>query len=201
MRYSIFFLTLLFFSNCKTEPSVNVSTIKTFGATGVNMVVEIPAGTNQKIEYNYTTKSYDVDQIDGKDRVIDFLPYPGNYGFIPGTLMDKARGGDGDALDILVIAESVPTGTTMEVIPIAALELLDKGEVDTKLIAIPVDSTLRIIQSTDFESFMIEYNIAQRIIKDWFLNYKGLGKVSMIAWKDEKFAMSEVKKWAIKDQE
>lgn len=199
MRYSIFFLALIFFTNCKTEPTLKVAEVKTFGGKGINMIVEIPAGTNQKVEYNYTNKSFEVDQENGKDRVIDFLSYPGNYGFIPGTLMDKARGGDGDALDILVIAESVPTGTTMEVIPIAALELLDRGEVDTKLIGIPVDSTLRVIQATNFEDFMIEYNIAQRIIKDWFLNYKGLGKVSLIGWKDEKFAMSEVKKWAIKE--
>jgi len=173
--------------------------IKAFGAEGVNVVVEIPAGTNQKIEFDYSTESFKVDQKNGKDRVIDFLPYPGNYGFIPGTLMDKKRGGDGDALDVLVISESLPTGSAIEVIPIAALELLDGGELDTKLIAVPVDSTLRIIQATDFENFMIEYNIAQTIIKDWFLNYKGLGKVDMKGWRDEKFAMSEIKKWAKKE--
>jgi len=150
---------------------------------------------NQKIEFDYATESFKVDQKDGKDRVIDFLPYPGNYGFVPGTLMSRAKGGDGDALDILVISESLPTGRLIEVIPIAALELLDRGELDTKIIGVPVDSTLRIIQATNFEDFMIEYNIAQTIIKDWFLNYKGLGKVTMKGWKDEKFAQAEIKRW------
>ena len=199
MRYFLFFLTLVFWSSCKTEPSLVIpETIKTYGEKGINVIVEIPAGTNHKIEYNYSTKTYEVDQENGKDRIIDFLPYPGNYGFIPGTLMDKARGGDGDALDVLVISESLSTGTSIEVIPIAALELLDGGEVDTKLIAIPVDSTLRVIHATNFEDFMIEYNIAQTIIKDWFLNYKGLGKVEMIGWKDDDFAIAEIKKWAVK---
>ncbi len=200
MRYSTFLLILTFFCNCKMERNLrpNVESLKAFGAKGINMVVEIPAGTNHKIEYDYESRSFKVDQENGKDRVIDFLPYPGNYGFVPGTLMDEAKGGDGDALDILLIAESVPSGTVVEVLPIAALELMDSGEVDTKLIGIPVDSTLRVIQATRFEDFMIEYNIAQRMIKDWFLNYKGLGKVEMVAWKDEIFARAEVEKWAIK---
>jgi len=196
MRYFIFLLSLLSFSACKLEqPKANPMEVKAFGAEGVNVIIEIPAGTNQKIEFDYATESFKVDQEDGKDRVIDFLPYPGNYGFVPGTLMDKARGGDEDALDMLVLSESLPTGTLIEVLPIAALELVDRGEVDTKIIGIPVDSTLRIIQATNFEDFMIEYNIAQTIVKDWFLNYKGLGKVTMKGWKDEKFAKSEIKKW------
>ncbi|MFT5165404.1 MAG: inorganic pyrophosphatase [Saprospiraceae bacterium] len=181
------------------EPTTIPSTAKTVGGSGINVIIEIPAGTNHKVEYDYASKTFKVDQENGKDRVIDFLPYPGNYGFISGTLMDVAKGGDGDALDVLVIAESLPTGTVIEVIPIAALELLDNGEIDTKLIAIPVDSTLRVIQATNFEDFMIEYNIAQTIIKDWFLNYKGLGKVEMIAWRDEKFAMAEIEKWKIEE--
>ncbi len=201
MRSCILILVLFLIMGCKTEPeAVKPTNVKTFGEKGVNAVIEIPAGTNQKIEYNSSTKTFEVDQKDGKDRVIDFLPYPGNYGFIPGTLMDKNKGGDGDALDILVIAESMSSGSAVEVIPIAALELLDGGKVDTKLIAVPVDSTLRVIKATNFEDFMIEYNIAQTIIKDWFLNYKGLGKVELVGWKDDKFAMSEIKKWAKKKE-
>jgi len=198
MRYPILLLSLLIFCACQTEPKVNPMEVKALGAKGIHAIIEIPAGTNQKIEFDYASESFKVDQKDGKDRVIDFLPYPGNYGFVPGTLMDEAKGGDGDALDILVIAESLPTGTNIEVIPIAALELLDRGELDTKLIAVPVDSTLRIIQATNFEDFMIEYNIAQTIIKDWFLNYKGLGVVEMKGWKDDVFARSEVEKWKTK---
>ena len=40
--------------------------------------------------------------------------------------------------------------------------------------------------------------MAQNIIQDWFLNYKGLGKVEMKGWFDEKYAMSEIKKWELK---
>ena len=161
----------------------------------LQMIVEIPAGTNQKIEFDYTDGTFKIDQVNGKDRVIDFLPYPGNYGFIPGTLMDKERGGDGDALDILVIGESVTTGTAMPVIPIGALILRDRDEIDTKLIAIPADPALQVIKVEDFMSFALKYDAARRIIEDWFQNYKGPVGVEVIRWEDEKYAWSEVKKW------
>jgi len=64
----------------------------------INAVIEIPAGTNQKIEFNTENERFEADQLKGKDRVIDFLPYPANYGFIPSTLMDTDRGGPSPSL-------------------------------------------------------------------------------------------------------
>ena len=176
IKYLFLFLGTILLGSCRNTPTVDISSLPARTEQGINAVIEIPAGTNHKMEYNYETGRFENDQENGKDRIIDFLPYPGNYGFIPSTLMDEKRGGDGDALDVLVIAESVPTGTVMSVEPIAALQLMDDGEVDTKIIAIPVDSTLRVMQVTSFEHFLLEYNMAKTIIKDWFLNYKGLGK-------------------------
>ena len=82
---------------CRQEQQADPRSLGAQVGEYVQVVVEIPAGTNQKIEFDYKDGTFKVDQIDGKDRVIDFLPYPGNYGFVPGTLMDKERGGDGDA--------------------------------------------------------------------------------------------------------
>ena len=190
--------TLLMAGSCKMEKSVNPLSLPAFGEKGINVVIEIPAGTNQKIEVNKTTGAFEKDQLNGKDRVIDFLPYPGNYGFIPSTLMAESAGGDGDALDVLVISESLATGTVVEIIPIAALMMEDGGEIDTKIIGVPVDSTKRVIHATDFEDFLINYNMAQNIIQDWFLNYKGLGKVQMKGWHDEQYALAEIRKWQLK---
>jgi len=194
----LFVLIIIAFSACNLEKTTNPLSLPAFGEKGVNVVIEIPAGTNHKIEFNKSTGKFENDQIYGKDRVVNFLPYPGNYGFIPSTLMDESAGGDGDALDVLVISESLPIGTVLEVIPIAALMMVDGGEIDTKIIAVPVDSTKRVIQATDFEHFLIDYNMAQNIIQDWFLNYKGLGIVKMKGWFDEKYAMEEIRKWEIK---
>ena len=188
-------LLLAFLLACKQSPQIDYLQLPTFTENGVNAVVEIPAGTNHKIEFDPATAQFLNDQRQGQDRVIDFLPYPGNYGYIPGTLMAADQGGDGDALDVLIIAESLPTGTVIEVQPIAALELKDGGELDTKIIAVPRDSNLQVMQVSGFTGFMTEYNIAQTIIRDWFLNYKGLGKVEFIAWQNERFALAEIKKW------
>jgi inorganic pyrophosphatase len=128
-------------------------------------------------------------------RVINFLPYPGNYGFVPSTLMDKSEGGDGDPLDVLVMSESVPTGTRLAVIPIGALLLLDRGEIDTKIIAVPVDSTLRVFDVDNFITFALEYDAARSIIETWFLNYKGPKQTELIRWEDETFAWREVRRW------
>ena len=82
-------------------------------------VVEIPAGTNKKIEVNTETSAFEIDQKNGKDRVIDFLPYPGNYGFIPSTYSDPNTGGDGDALDVLIISEFLIISFIIPNLPLA----------------------------------------------------------------------------------
>ena len=63
---------------------------------GVNVVVEIPAGTNAKWEVDKTDGALRWEFRDGKPRVVDFLGYPGNYGMIPRTLLPKEEGGDGE---------------------------------------------------------------------------------------------------------
>lgn len=195
MRNLCLFLFLILVLNACKQQQSDPRSLPTLEGDYLQMIVEIPAGTNQKIEFDYADGSFKVDQIDGQDRVIDFLPYPGNYGFVPGTLMDKERGGDGDALDILMLGESVATGTALAVIPIGALLLRDRDEIDTKLIAIPADPAKQVIKAKDFMTFALRYDAARRIIEDWFQNYKGPEGVEVIRWEDEKYAWSEVEKW------
>ena len=109
--------------------------------------------------------------------------------------MDKAKGGDGDALDILIIGESIPTGTTIATKPIGVLVLKDNGELDSKIISIPTDTSLQVINPKNYEDFYIRYNAAHHIIQEWFLNYKGLGVIELVAWQNEQFALREIEKW------
>lgn len=107
--------------------------LPSFARPGVlNAVIEISAGTNMKQAYDPRAGDIVPVMSDGKPRRIEFLPYPGNYGFIPSTFMDPAWGGDGHALDVLVLSEYVPVGTLMEVVPIAVLKLVEAGERDDK---------------------------------------------------------------------
>ena len=193
-------LSLLFVMSCQDNgktPAKDFENLPTYVEQGINVVVEIPAGTNHKIEFDKEKKEFAVDQRNGKDRIIDFLPYPGNYGFIPSTYMDPAVGGDGDALDVLVIGESLPTGTVIPVKPIAALLLVDEGEEDTKIIAVPADPKLCVMKADDFQEFSITYDGAKHIIENWFLYYDGLGTAESKGWKDGQYAMKEIEKWAV----
>lgn len=130
--------------------------------------VEIPMGTKNK---------YEVDKKNGKiklDRVLySSLTYPGEYGFIDGTLSD-----DGDPLDILVIA-SAPTfpGCIIDARILGYLDVIDNGEGDEKVIAV-VDKDPR------FNEYHTINDIPEHVlkeIKDFFEYYKHLQNVKVIA--------------------
>src|SRR4051794_19867248 len=94
----------------------------------VNVIVEIPKGTNFKYEWD---EQLDVINL---DRVLHSpLFYPVDYGFIPQT-----RSEDGDHLDALVVvtAPSFP-GCLMEVRPIGLLRMRDEKGLDFKVLAVP----------------------------------------------------------------
>ena len=96
----------------------------------INVVVEIPAGSNHKIEWN---RKLAVMQLDRVEPAI--FAKPTNYGFIPQTLDE-----DGDELDALIITDHpLSTGVFLEAKIIGVLEFVDDGEVDDKVIVVPAD--------------------------------------------------------------
>ncbi|MEM7102610.1 MAG: inorganic diphosphatase [Bacteroidota bacterium] len=161
-------------------------------------VIEIPAGTNLKIEYDKTLQKFVPDQIDGKNRIVGYLPYPGNYGFIPSTFMKPSAGGDGDALDVLVISEAVPTGTVMEILPIAMFGMTDEGEVDNKIIAIPADSTLQTLKVKDYQDLNTNELKAKFIVQYWFESYKKDAIIENIQWHNTPATIHEINKWLVR---
>ena len=192
----IFFIFFIFFNT--DSIALNYSKINTYSTDGyLQMIIEIPAGTNKKIEYDYISNSFKPNLINKSERIIDFLPYPGNYGFIPSTELSIDNGGDGDALDVLLISRSLQTGTVISVIPIGALVLEDSGEIDTKIIAVPFEENMRVIDAASFDEFTKNYKTAKEIIELWFLNYKGAGTVQFIKWEDENNALKEINKWML----
>ena len=112
--------------------------------------------------------------------------------------MDTSRGGDGDATDILLLSEHLPTGTIIEVLPIGVLILEDSGEKDSKIIAVPIDESLRIMRTHSYESFHSEFFDAKQLIQSWFVGYKEGSVIKFISWEDEKAAKIEIEKWSIK---
>jgi inorganic pyrophosphatase len=108
---------------------------------GVNVVVEVPAGSTQKWEVDKSDGSLRWEFENGEPRVVRYLGYPGNYGMIPRTLLPKERGGDGDPLDVLVLGSALPRGAVVKARLVGVLKLFDGGERDDKLIAVSAKGT------------------------------------------------------------
>jgi inorganic pyrophosphatase len=94
----------------------------------VRMIVEIPQHSANKYEYDGNLGVFRLDRA-----LYSPLHYPGDYGFIPGTLAD-----DKDPLDVLVLVQqpSYP-GVLIEVRPVGVLNMVDSDEKDQKVLAVP----------------------------------------------------------------
>jgi len=195
MRTTLLLLSLLAIIACAKKKTNNIYALESYTKEGVlRAVIEIPAGTNAKIEYNPSTKTFEQDQINGKDRIIQYLPYPSNYGFIPSTYSDPNQGGDGDALDVVVLSSRIATGSVIEVIPIAIFKLLDNEETDYKIIAIPKEKALQTIKANNLASLEASYPQVQEIITAWFLHYNPSDPAQNLGWGNEKEALLEIQK-------
>jgi len=160
----------------------------------LNAVIEIPAGTVEKRQYDEATNSFPVDMRNGVPRRITFLPYPANYGFIPGTRMLKEEGGDGDTVDVFVLCGALPSGTVLEVETIGIIELLDAGERDDKLIALPVDPAMLTVEAEDIHELPAA---AREILVTWLLNYDPVDGAELIGVKGKAEAMAAVERWLV----
>ena len=89
---------------------------------------------------------------------------------IPGTILTKSNGGDGDPLDVLVLGSPLEKGTLIKCNIIGVLQLTDNGERDDKLIAITKNSSINKVKT--IEELDLMYNGISQIIETWFCNYK-----------------------------
>jgi len=94
----------------------------------VNVIVEIPRGSQNKYEFDHETNTIMLDR-----HLIVSMGYPAEYGFIPDTL-----GGDGDPLDALVLSE-YPTfpGCLIKSRILGMCIMSDEKGEDAKLICVP----------------------------------------------------------------
>lgn len=138
----------------------------------VDAVVEIPAGACEKWEVKLDGVMH-WDMKDGKPRHVKYLGYPCNYGMVPRTLLGKELGGDGDPLDMLVLGPSLPRGTVVPVRVLGLIHLIDAGDKDDKLIAVPVESPLA--KATSVKQLDEMFPGITTILAAWFENYKGKG--------------------------
>ncbi len=96
----------------------------------MNVIVEIPKFSKNKYEIDKATGIIALDRVMHSSQ-----DYPFDYGFVPQTLFD-----DGDALDVvLVTTYPLMPGILVKARPVAIMEMIDGGDKDDKIVAVPVD--------------------------------------------------------------
>ncbi len=110
----------------------------------MNLLHDIPAGTAEEMNViieipKFSKNKYEIDKETGLialDRVMHTAQdYPFDYGFVPQTLFD-----DGDALDVVLITTyPLAPGIMVKARPVAIMEMIDGGDRDDKVIAVPIE--------------------------------------------------------------
>lgn len=131
----------------------------------VNVVVEIPLGSNVKYEIDKETGLIFVDRV-----LFTSMVYPFNYGFIPCTIEE-----DGDPVDVLLVSyDQIIPGAVVKAKPIGVLWTEDEKGKDAKIIAVPVPSVdarfSKVNDISDLPDAVLEK------IKHFFEHYKELEK-------------------------
>jgi inorganic pyrophosphatase len=131
----------------------------------VNVVIEIPKGSNIKYELDEESGALFVDR-----KLFTAMYYPFNYGFIPQT-----REKDGDPVDVLVLGEAaVIPSAVMRANPIGMLVTSDEEGDDAKIVAVPISKI-----DPSFSGIHDIGDVPEHItdqIKHFFEHYKELEK-------------------------
>ncbi|KGD83781.1 inorganic pyrophosphatase [Pantoea sp. PNA 14-12] len=149
-------------------------------------VTEIPAGGIIKYETDAKTGFIVADRFQSMP-----VAYPANYGSLTQSL-----GGDNDPLDVIFYTRApLAPGTLIKLRPIGVLKMIDGGEVDDKIVAVPashVDPTYDAIQTVADLPKM-----EQQRLEAFFRVYKelpkGRKKVELKGFEDANAAKAEIK--------
>lgn len=148
--------------------SKTADSITTFDA-----LIEIPAGSRNKYEYDFKLKKMRYDRM-----LYSAMKYPVDYGFIPETYAP-----DGDPLDVLLlITEPTFPGCIVEVKPIGIMFMVDGGDADDKVLCVPVTDPV----ANEIESLEQVNPHTIKEIEHFFEVYKDLEKkkVEVKGWGD-----------------
>ena len=139
----------------------------------INVLIEIPAGSKNKYEFDKDMNAFALDRV-----LYSSVVYPYDYGFVPNTLAD-----DGDPLDGMVLMDQ-PTfpGCVIAARPIGMLEMIDGGDRDEKILAVP-DKDPRYAGVKSLQD-VAQHRLDE--IAEFFQTYKNLEKkaVEILGWKD-----------------
>ena len=153
----------------------------------VYCVVEIPKGSTNKYEYKSKFDAFFLDRV-----LYEAVFYPTEYGLIPQTKNEE----DGDPLDIMVFSSfSTFPGCVLACRPIGMLRLIDSGEQDNKIIAVPCHDP-RFEEVKTLEDLPAHF---KKEIKNFWENYSELQqnkKIKVEGWSGKEVAYETIKKAA-----
>ncbi len=96
----------------------------------MNVIVEINRGSKNKYEIDKKTGLIALDRVMHTSQ-----DFPFDYGFVPRSLWY-----DNDPLDVIILTTyPLLPGILVHVRPVAIMNMIDSGEGDDKIIAVPVD--------------------------------------------------------------
>lgn len=118
----------------------------------VNLLVEIPKGSRNKYEWDEELQAIKLDRF-----LFSSVVYPTDYGFIPET-----DGEDGDPLDAMcIVSEPTFPGCVIPVQVIGLFKMLDDGEVDDKILCVPLkDPNWNSVETLDQVSEQLKNEIS-----------------------------------------
>jgi inorganic pyrophosphatase len=151
----------------------------------INVVVEIPAGTNAKWEVAEDTGVMCWELKDGAPRLIKYLGYSANYGMLPRTL-----GGDGDSLDVITLGQFEFRGEIVRAKVIGVMHMIDGGDLDDKIIAVLPNTPLANVNS--IAELDANFGGISNILKTWFESYKGPGEIEVTSFGGPDDAMAVI---------
>ncbi len=152
----------------------------------VNVVVEIPKGSQNKYEIDKESGFFKLDRV-----LYSPIHYPTDYGFIPETFSE-----DGDSLDAMVIGgDPLFTGCVVRMRPIGLLKMIDNGDKDYKVLGVQADNP-RFNKIKDIADLKLIHEHSLKEIVHFAEVYKELEgkKVKVLGWENSKKAKEEIKK-------
>ncbi|XP_062022243.1 soluble inorganic pyrophosphatase 6, chloroplastic [Rosa rugosa] len=151
------------------------------GDGAFHFIVEIPKESSAKMEVATDEPNTPIKQ-DTKKGKLRYYPYNinWNYGLLPQTWEDPSLAnsevdgafGDNDPVDVVEIGESRrKVGEILKVKPLAALAMIDEGELDWKIVAISLDDPKSSLVN-DIDDVEKHFPGTLTAIRDWFRDYK-----------------------------
>lgn len=149
----------------------------------INVIVECPKGTKNKYEIDKETGLIKLDRAMKTSQ-----DYPFDYGFVPQSLWD-----DGDALDVVLFTTyPLAPGILVEARPVGIMHMIDGGEGDDKILAVPKDDPRwdGVQELKDLN----EYSLKE--MKHFFETYKSIENKTVVidGFEGKEVALEAVKK-------